>query len=770
MLKNSLNQTVLYFIVSLIITSSVNGQIDTDSIGFSFMGGNSEEFSSQQESSMDQSPIIDAVSFTNTDITDIFQIINARTQWSIFPTDKVSKTKISFYAQDITAKNLLDTIVKMSGFIYHQDGNIITVMTYEEYAQFFGLSKKVVTLKYGEADSIATVIKAYQSQLGESVVHVETNSIVIYETEASLETILKIIEELDVITETGSVIKVLDIVYMDVEELANTLQSMFGQDKNERRNSKTRNDKNDKKITDERISSSEVFGDDVFSIPNSEEIGVYTLSSSNKLIVKAPRKIMEEIEKLVETLDIFMEPITKTYQLTYIDAADIYQDLENILDIRTGSSLYGGRSSRTGGISSRSQGNRPGGLTLIEKTNSILVTGQPSVHRVMESIIKEVDVRSNYETGQIQIYKIDNADIEEIAGVVKELLETKQTKEDGTGESKFINQSPKDNINTNEAIGIAETEEYIPQIEARIAVSSSTNSIIIRATARQHHELGMLIDKLDERRDQVEVQAMIVEVSTNEDLDFGVELDDFQGETFAFTSFGLSTIDPSTGLREVVASPGGTAAVLHPHTVQAIIHALQGNDNIRIESQPRLLVNDNAVGAIESVAEQPTRQINQGQTTTTTSFGEYVTAGTQFYVTPHISDDSKYLRLEYQLLLNSFGEQADPELPPTRNTSKIQGETTVPNGSTIILGGIQSKQETESIDKVPFIGDIPFIGLLFKKTAIRKQYITSYLFVTTTVFENEDFGDLIKVSDKALNEVNKNDREEQNIETENMQE
>ena len=120
--------------------------------------------------------------------------------------------------------------------------------------------------------------------------------------------------------------------------------------------------------------------------------------------------------------------------------------------------------------------------------------------------------------------------------------------------------------------------------------------------------------------------------------------------------------------------------------------------------------------------------------------------------------------------LNSFGEQADPELPPARNTSKIQGETTVPNGSTIILGGIQSKQETESVDKVPFLGDIPILGLLFRNTAIRKQYITSYLFVTTTVFENETFDDLVKVSEEALNEIKEKDGKEKDIETQNKKE
>jgi type II secretory pathway component GspD/PulD (secretin) len=258
---------------------------------------------------------------------------------------------------------------------------------------------------------------------------------------------------------------------------------------------------------------------------------------------------------------------------------------------------------------------------------------------------------------------------------------------------------------------------------------------------------------------------VILEVKTNDDTDFGVELDYFGGDVLAFTSFGLSTINPATGVRDIVVSPGGTAAVLQPNKVQAILKALQGQDNVRIESAPQVLINDNAVGTIQSIAEQPTRQTNQGQTTTVTSFGQYVAAGTQFFVTPHISE-SGYLRVEYQIMLNSFGEQADPELPPARNTSTIQSEATVPDGYTIVVGGIQSSNDSESIDKVPLLGDIPLIGLAFRKTVIRKQYITTYLFITTTIMKSEGFDDLKDASSKALEETKQNGgHQTRNLET-----
>jgi type IV pilus assembly protein PilQ len=206
-------------------------------------------------------------------------------------------------------------------------------------------------------------------------------------------------------------------------------------------------------------------------------------------------------------------------------------------------------------------------------------------------------------------------------------------------------------------------------------------------------------------------------------------------------------------VRDIIVSPGGTGAVLRPNKVQAILKALQSNGNVRIESAPQILVNDNAVGTIVSIAEEPTTQTNLGETTTTTSFAGFVEAGTQFAITPHISE-SDYLRVTYRITLNSFGTKpTDPSIPPPRNTSSIESEATVPDGSTIVVGGLQSVSESESVDKVPILGDLPLLDLVFRNTIIRKQYITTYLFITTTILRSEDFADLKDISKKALEEV-----------------
>jgi general secretion pathway protein D len=846
--------SVAVFFSVILLASSLIASENTTAIAFDPFGSNERDDVSSTSDAVDQGPVIPQIQFTNNDISDAFQIISDATGWSIFPTAEVSRAKVSLWAKDITAKELLDTVVTLAGFIYHHERGVISVMTYDEYMQYYGLAKKVVAFAYADASAVAAVIKQFLTKLGKSVVHKETNTIVLYEADANLEFITGIIEKLDTPAEDIG-IEVINLEYADCDSLATVLNQAFAQQKRitkhkgsesprtaapagdkATRITRTTSTKDTLVTYDEvgiyaarhanqlivvgtkaevqkvkdTVAMLDVQGDnivleviglkyadaemvgrtlqEVFSSRDSGDniqssqkgrkplkqlspqaaaesgteikgmlltpqthIEVYSVGRTNQLIVKAFRNDIEKLKTLVEKLDFFIEPTTRTYHFVYVDAAEVYRGLEQILDIysRRGRSYTG--SGRGSGQTSGGGYDKESGLTLVERTNSILLTGPPSAHRIMASICKSVDAPGMYETGMIRVYKIENADVDEIATTVNELLTSQEDQRGKPGEPTF--EEPTAAAPQPGSREMAETEEFVPQAQARVSVNKATNSIVVLATARQHRELEKLIEELDVRRKQVLIKAVIIEVTTSDDLDLGVELDYFEGDVLAFTSFGLSTIDTTTGVRDIIVSPGGTGAVLRPNKVQAILKALQSNGNVRIESAPQILVNDNAVGTIVSIAEEPTTQTNLGETTTTTSFAGFVEAGTQFAITPHISE-SDYLRVTYRITLNSFGTKpTDPSIPPPRNTSSIESEATVPDGSTIVVGGLQSVSESESVDKVPILGDLPLLDLVFRNTIIRKQYITTYLFITTTILKSQDFADLKDISQKALEEV-----------------
>ena len=764
MSKNFISKKLVTFFAVILLSGPFTAGTGALAVDFDPFGSGEANAPPSEKEGISNGPIVPQIQFNNNDISMAFQIISDTTGWSIFPTAEVSKSKISLWAKNITAMELLDKVVKLAGFLHHREGDVVTVMTYEEYTQHYGLKKEVISLRYADAASIDVVSRSFLSKLGKSVVHKETNTIVLFETEANLKVIVGIIEKLDTPVDSAMLIEVIGIKYADAEMMADTLSKIFSTKEPKDNLKITRKEKEPSERLSEQAAEPNAAGNYLLFTPQSQ-MGIYSIGRSNQLIAKAFEGDIEKLKKLVEKLDIYIEPSTKNYHFTYIDAADVYKGLERILD---GSGNYS-RSSEQG----RPNDNRTSGILLIEKTNSILLTGQPSVHRIMASIAESTDVPGMYETGMIRIYKLENADVDEVAKTIQELLESSDQQKEKSEKAKFSEgavgslsktQAASDTAKAQKSSGgaksqdsgdFAQTEEFVPQVQVRVSVNKSTNSIVVQATARQHRELEKLIKELDQRRKQVLIKAMIVEVTTSDNTDLGVELNHINAENLFFTSFGLSKgPDSSTGAREIIVGPGGTAAVMQPDKIQAILHALQSNGNAKVTSSPQILVNDNAVGYINAIAEEPIMQVNASQTVATTSFGGFVEAGTKFAITPHISK-SDYLRVEYQISLNSFGTKpTDSSIPPPRNTSVIQSEATVPDGFTIIVGGLQTTNKSENIDKVPLIGDIPIIGLAFKNTSAKKQYKTTYLFITPVIMKSVDFADLKDVSRKAVEETN----------------
>lgn len=232
----SKRRLVIFWAGLLLVTSLVTGK-DSTEVLFGQFGSSTTNAPSSHQKVEEQGPVVD-IKLTNNDISTAFQIISDVTGWSIFPTKEVSKAKISLWAKDIKAKELLDKVVAMAGFIYHRDGNVITVMTYGEYTQHYGLAKKVIPLTYADATSIAAVIKPFLTKLGKNVVHKETNSIVLYETDANLKFTANIIKKLDTPAE-NSIIEVIDIKYADCDKLAKILKEVFASKKKDAKNYNT---------------------------------------------------------------------------------------------------------------------------------------------------------------------------------------------------------------------------------------------------------------------------------------------------------------------------------------------------------------------------------------------------------------------------------------------------------------------------------------------------------------------------------------------------
>jgi len=289
--------------------------------------------------------------------------------------------------------------------------------------------------------------------------------------------------------------------------------------------------------------------------------------------------------------------------------------------------------------------------------------------------------------------------------------------------------------------------------DATVAADSNTNSIIVVAPPSVQQMYADLIKRLDERRPQVQIECTIVTLDTTNGFNFGVDIGKLGGfdmtQILTLSSFGVSTVDPATGKLTPVNKPGGTFALLSPHIADIVINALATNTHAKLLSAPQLLVNDNGKGKLESVAQEPFAVIlDASSTQSLTSLGGQAQAGTSITVEPHISE-ADYLQLGYSIELSNFTGTASNGLPPPSQKNAVDSSVTIPDGYTIVVGGLTTRSMTETVNSIPLLGQIPGLRWLFGSTSKTSADSTLFVFIRPVILRDDKFEDLKYISRKS---------------------
>lgn len=130
---------VLTILLVIFIAAFLGVSNKVTAVDFDPFASNKTETQHLSKSILEKGPVIPEIQLSNNDISMAFHIISDATGWSIFPTAEVSRTKVSLWAKNVTAKELLDTVVTLAGFTYYVENKVITVTTYDEYMQYYGV-------------------------------------------------------------------------------------------------------------------------------------------------------------------------------------------------------------------------------------------------------------------------------------------------------------------------------------------------------------------------------------------------------------------------------------------------------------------------------------------------------------------------------------------------------------------------------------------------------------------------------------------------------
>ena len=298
---------------------------------------------------------------------------------------------------------------------------------------------------------------------------------------------------------------------------------------------------------------------------------------------------------------------------------------------------------------------------------------------------------------------------------------------------------------------------------ARVSADVATNSLIVYAPSNVQGLYEKLIKSLDQRRPQVMIEAEIVAVNTSGNFSLGVEVSmgDRTGDTklFKFNSFGLSEVDASTGMLTPKGFAGFNGVLLDPEVADVIVSALSSHNRGRVLASPKILVNDNQTGTLESVESFPFNSVNVINTVGSQSLGGNQQAGTIITVTPHINEDD-HLQLEFDVEFSSFeGEQISTGgdnpglLPPQRKIDRVGSVVTIPDGKTVVVGGLKRGSASEAFSGVPWIEKIPVLRELTSKTSAEDKCTSFFLFIRPKILRDSQFRDLQYLSGNDIREM-----------------
>ncbi|MEM8736536.1 MAG: hypothetical protein AAGG44_20060, partial [Planctomycetota bacterium] len=167
---------------------------------------------------------------------------------------------------------------------------------------------------------------------------------------------------------------------------------------------------------------------------------------------------------------------------------------------------------------------------------------------------------------------------------------------------------------------------------------------------------------------------------------------------------------------------------------------------------PKLLVNDNSTGKLESVSSVPFASVNASQTVSTTSLGGDQQAGTIITVTPHINEDD-HLNLDFDVEFSTFAGAGADGLPPPRQIDRVGSSVTIPNGKTVVVGGLKRISDSDTFTGLPWAEKIPLIRELTSRTDRNHQTTSFFLFIRPMVLRDGRFADLRFLSDEQAAEM-----------------
>lgn len=429
---------------------------------------------------------------------------------------------------------------------------------------------------------------------------------------------------------------------------------------------------------------------------------------SNVLLMTGRAAVIKRLMEIIEQVDNVDNRSVVTVPLSYASATEVAKMVTELTKSTSKSAITAN-------------------LVADERTNSVLVSGDPELRQRVVSIIKQLD-QEEHAQGNTRVIYLKYAKAKDLVEVL-------------TGVSESI-ENNKNNDKSLESLRKGVIIRYHDQ----------TNSLILTGAPDLIRDLENVIEQLDIRRPQVLVEAIVAEVQDADGLNLGIQWAKNETGIMQYTNSGLpiSTVTQasrnetfSNTLGTMISNFNGIAAGFYQGDWSILLTALSTNTENDILATPSIVTLDNMEATFNVGQEVPV--LSGSRTTSGDNIFNTVerkTVGIKLKVKPQINEGNSVL-LEIEQEVSGVAERGSDNinsLGATFNTRTVTNAMLVGSGETVVVGGLLDRSISINENKIPLLGDIPILGHLFRSKYEQVAKRNLMLFIRPTIIrENNEF-------------------------------
>jgi general secretion pathway protein D len=467
-------------------------------------------------------------------------------------------------------------------------------------------------------------------------------------------------------------------------------------------------------------------------------------AANNAIVITDYAENVRRIERIIRSIDLPSGADVQIIRLANASAIDIAQMLQRVVPEMSANPATPGTAPKAA-------------VAVDTRTNSLLVrSDNPPLMARIKSLALGLDT-PGAGSGNIYVVFLRNAEAVRIADTLRGLIGGAEATRTTTTST-----TPAGNTQTQTTASVTTSGAAAATVAPNSVIQAypPTNSIIITATEPVYRSLRTVIDSLDQRRQQVYVEALIVEVSTGLASEFGVQWNAgtnvgggqtvFGGTNFSTTLgsniLGIATNPATAGqglnlglIKGTITIPGTNIEIAN---LQVLARALEGDSGANVLSTPNVLTLDNEEARITVGQNVPF--ITGSYTPTSGSANnpfqtiERRDIGITLRVTPQVSEAGAVKLKIFQEVSSVTRDKALVQSADIiTNKRSLESTVLVDNGQIVVLGGLIQDDQQAAIDKVPLLGDIPWIGSLFKYESRNRKRTNLMVFLRPVVLKDE---------------------------------